>query len=280
MTVITDSAVVPARIHALVRHLQRRGPVEHDDLLRTFSPTTLRSERGRKDVHDCLTEGQRLGIFERRDAGWSLTGQVSNGGELVAVLERAIIAPRGTDGPQVTDPARAIAWFLTRDPYRPADAGKNWHTIVAADCPDEQEGAFGLSNETRSTQFAHWATYLGFGWRLPAKLVPDPTAALERHLKLVLPAGVPIQIGESIDLLAASCPVLERGSARSNVEAALIPERRRLPARLSRSTTFALLRLEARGVVALPPPPADAAVIALDIPHQHRTVSHIVLEES
>ena len=280
MTVITDSAVVPARMQALVRHLRRRSPVEHGDLLRTFSPSTLGSERGTEDVRDCLAEGQRLGLFERRDDGWSLAGQVSHDDELVGVLERAIIAPRGTDGPQVTDPARAIAWFLTRDPFRPADAGKNWHIIVAADCPDEREGAFGLSNETRASQFAHWATYLGFGWRLPAKLVPDPTVALMRHLRLVLPVGVPVQIGEAVDLLAASCPVLERGTARASVEAGLIPERQRPPSQLSRSTTFALLRLEARGVVTLPPPAPDAAVLALDIPGQNRTVSHIVLKDS
>ena len=209
-----------------------------------------------------------------------MPARVADGEELRTVLERAIVSSSNGEGSVPTDPALAFAWFLTTDPYRPLDPGKNWINLVGADCPEEAESAFGLTNPTRSGQFEHWATYLGFAWRLSGTLVPDPTAALERHLRLVLPAGESIHIGEALGMLARSSPVFEEGDARNVVESSLVPEREREPSRLSRSTSFALLRLESRGVLELPLPPSDASVMALDTPRGGRNISQIVMSEA
>jgi hypothetical protein len=280
MTVITESPVVPARVRALVRHLGRRGPMGHDDLLHAFSPPTLGSERGGTEVRQILLEGQRLGIFDEQDGAWNLASPIADGEELLAVLERSIVSLGDGEGSGPSDPALAIAWFLTTDPYRPLDPSENWVTLVGADCPDESESAYGLTNPTRSGQFAHWATYLGFAWRLSGMLVPDPTAALERHLRLAIPAGESVRIRDALELLSHSSPVFEGGAVRGAVESALIPERERSPSRLSRSTSFALLRLKSRGVLELPPPPSDASVMALDTPGGGTNVSHLVISEA
>ena len=53
---------------------RRRGPMATDDLLRTFSPSTLGSERGGTEVREILLEGNRLGIFDEQQGEWNLAG--------------------------------------------------------------------------------------------------------------------------------------------------------------------------------------------------------------
>lgn len=277
MTVINDFAVVPSRVRAVVRYLSGRGATTRDDLLRALGPETL-SESGKSEVRAALNEGQRLGLFEESDEKWHLTSPLHNDDDLVRALDRSIVAARSDDSTEPNDPAAAIAWFLTRDPFRPLEVGENWLTIVDAECPGGSE-VFGLTNPDRSRQFAHWATYLGFAWRLPGRLVIDPTVALERHLRDAMAVGQSLQVEVVLELLADRSPVFEGGSVRSAVESRLVAERARPSSRLSRSTSFALRRLEQQGVLSLPPPPSDAAVLALDLPQRVRNVSHVELLE-
>ena len=74
--------------------------------------------------------------------------------------------------------------------------------------------------------------------------------------------------------VAGLLPVLEWGTARTEVETRLPVQKQRPEGTLSRSTSFALERLERRGRVVLERP-ADADAINLDLASGLRPISHV-----
>ena len=74
--------------------------------------------------------------------------------------------------------------------------------------------------------------------------------------------------------VAELAPVLEGGVARNEVESLLPTDKRRPDGHLSRSTSFALERLERRGQVVMERL-ADASAINLDLHSRVRAISHI-----
>ncbi|MCY4392739.1 MAG: protein DpdG [Chloroflexi bacterium] len=283
MSVVTTWVAVPNRIEAVVRFLSQRRSVPHDELTAMLSPSSLRSPSS-VVVPQVIAESQQLGLIEHDGEGhWQLTEEAASTGDLRRLLRRILLAPEDATRRGQGRVALAMAWFLTQDSRAPLTIGENWRMRVLQECP-ESDIASELANTESCRQFAFWVAYLGFGWRFGSGirearevLVADPSVAIESVLREEIPTGEPIPIAEVMGRLAEACPVIEGGVVREEVEEQLADPRP--DGQLSRSTSFALRRLEARGVVSMPIPAADALVNTLDLGTEHRPVSHIQLRE-
>ena len=86
-----------------------------------------------------------------------------------------------------------------------------------------------------------------------------------------------LPIGAFFANLAAHVIVFEQGRVRRYIESETMPDYQREPQRLSKSTSFALVRLEREGLVRLRNP-SDADAMILDLgADPTRRVSHIGL---
>jgi hypothetical protein len=174
--------------------------------------------------------------------------------------------------------ARALAWFLSQDPEHPFDFDQNASERIEEQCGPEVN-SFELTNASRAQNFFYWARYLGYAWYVgivnnPAIIVPDPTAALERHLPRLLGNGRTLPLSDLIDAWREPCSVLEGGAVRTAVEELLPVTLQRPGGMLSRSTSLALQRLDRRGVIRLERQP-DAPLVTLAIWPDPVPFSHI-----
>ena len=284
MSVVTTMVAVPNRIEAVVDVL-RRGSVAEGTLRELLSPPALSSQEN--VPANVIAETRRLGLIAPGpDGRLTTTDIVKAGGDTRDLLTRTLLSPESATAAGQQRVASAIAWFLTRDPRAPLPIGDNWRILVDEDCPGV-DNAFDLTNPARCQQFAYWVVYLGFGWMLAsgtsqsrAALLPDPTVAAESALHATMTPGEELPIAEVVARLADTCPVLEDGIIRTEVEQQLTADRQRPSGQLSRSTSFALSRLEDRGLITMPPALADARVMTLALWPEPRRVSHIRLRET
>ena len=289
MSVVTSVTAVPSRLTIVWTYLQERGGdgVPVDELSSLVRPASLQ-KRGGDDTesspaamfNSVIGEMQNLGIVTRTEGGLlALTPEAANNqeGSAIQYLERILVDPKLADAHGQRAIAQAIAWFLTRDPYRPLPWGGGYRGDVTEDC-GEDIASFDLTDEARSQQFVYWAIYLGFAWSLTADrkvtVSPDPTVALARSLPDLMPPDEPIAISELMAHLAERLPVLEGGTAREEVEALLPADRSRPEGQLSRSTSLAFARLETRGLLSIERL-ADASAINLDRGVEQQAVSHV-----
>ena len=286
MSVVTTWEAVPNRIEAVVSYLSQRTSASTSELYDVLSPRSLREARN--VVSRVVDEASNLGLIQRDgEDHWSLANGITTKEDVRNQISETLLTPEQAEKAKQPWVAPAIAWFLTLDTSEPIPVNENWRSRVERDCPDA-DNAFELVNEASCQQFAYWAAYLGFGWRLTTGarearpvdvLVPDPSAALKAALPLVMEPGETQPVDEVMSRLSALCSVIEGGLVRESVENHLVKERRRPDRQLSRSTSFGFARLAAQGVVEMPPPPSDALVVALDLWPESRRVSHIRLCE-
>ncbi len=289
MSVVTSLNAVPNRMVIVWRYLlvAGRSGVEESKLSRLLRPSSLPSREAESDeerpgemVTQVLSELRTLGLIERvEDAKVKLTAAAPDGadGTFLEFVEKRLLYPEIAEQHGQGRVPKALAWFLAQDPAQPLTWGRNYRADVEADCGTDI-GAFDLTSVARFQQFLYWARYLGFAWRLEMQGVnavfPDPTTALARHLPAAAGGKDRRPIQEVADELAHLLPVLEGGAARSDVESRLPLEKQRPGGHLSRSTSFALERLERRGQL-LMEQLADAPGVALDRASGPRSVSHI-----
>jgi len=202
--------------------------------------------------------------------------------DLLQFFERRLLDPVEAEKYGQGSFPLALAWFLSQDPTIPFVWGHNYANQVIEECGAESR-SFELTNHSRFEQFVYWARYLGFAWRLDLEdsraVLPDASHALARHLPSILPAKTPRTIQEVMAELARHLPVLEGGEARKRVESLLSPEKRRPPGQLSRSTSFALERLEIQRKVVLERV-HDAPALNLDRASGPKAISHITWQGS
>ena len=281
MSVVTTWEAVPNRIEAVVQYLSHQKSVSKAELSEVLSPSSI---GGRNVVPRVIAEALNLSLIQQTEGErWSLAEELQVATEVRLHIARTLLDPHLAASAKQSRVAPAMAWFLTRDVREPLSVSDNWRTLVERDCPSSTD-AFELSNSSSCQQFAYWAVYLGLGWKLATGvretgvrevLVPDPTTALEYALRVAVDPGETLSVEDAIARIADICPVIEGGSVREDVERQLVPTRRRPAGQLSRSTSFALARLEAKGVIEMPPPPSDALVMMLDLWPKHRRVSQL-----
>lgn len=282
MSVLTRLEATPSRVSHLLSFLADRSAGETEERLRDFfAPETLLNKDASdpytvfkatlgaaRDLGLCEAEGEKVRI--RSD----LQKRSGHKADFVDVFEAVLLAPDSAG--EQADFARAMAWFLMQHPSRPLQFQKNYKLVIQEQL---QPGApaFDLLNSDRWNTFTYWCRYLGFGVALAGRaLAPDPTAALRRLIPLVMEADTRMFIGAFFGRLAEISPVFEQGAARKEVEGWALPRHRPEGARLSRSTSLALVRLEQEGLVELDSgsDAPDAAILDLS-PDSTRRVSRI-----
>lgn len=286
MSVISRLEAMPTRVRLLVSALAERPSGETEErLLGLCSPSSLR----RDDVGDPISvfrttlttaKDLRLVIEDGGKLRANLNATPKAGSVDTAVfrqIEAALLSTEGLlEGQE--DFARATAWFLTQSPRHPLAFATNYKTKLQEQLDPEAAPPFDLTSSDRWNTFTYWLRYLGYGQVIADRaMVPDPTAALRRHLPSAMGGAADLPIGAFLINLASAVVVFEQGRMRRFIEAEAKPGFQREPQRLSKSTSFALLRLEREGLIRLRDP-SDADVMFLDLgADPTRRVSHISL---
>jgi len=285
MSVISSMEAIPSRVRLLVSVLSERSMGETEERLRDFlSPETLRRDvaepiaifratlKAAKDmrlVED--VEGKicvRAGVFSRPSKFED---------EFLTAIEAALLAPGAEDEHGQTDFARAVAWFLMQSPKTPLKWSVNYKADIEKQLTLPENVRFDLTTRDRWNSFHYWCRFLGYGSVIAGRaLVADPSGALRRLLPRALGQEREAPIRTLLGSLAKVSPVFEDGRIRQEIEGDAVPEFRREPQRLSQSTSFALLRLEQEGWLAIDARP-DAQAMVLDFGKDAaRRVSHLV----
>ena len=292
MSVITSLTATPNRLKIALRFVASCGPggVMESVLQDTLLPGELaRNQSGDEEPQggsaigdDVLRELRNLDMLVRADDG-CLTVSPSLGGltedRFVCYIQGKLLNPEeaATHGQEAFPPA--LSWFLCLDPASPLAWEDNYRGLVERDCGLEG-GSFELTNRARCNQFVYWAWFLGLAWRLEIDrrnvVVPDPTKAIARNLGRWEAKQDWLPVGEFLSKLAVDLPVLEEGTARISVESITASDRRRPDGHISRSTSFALRRLERSGQICMQRL-ADAPALNLEFGSELRPVSHVRL---
>ena len=289
MSVITSWGATPNRMRIALKLVSGRGQegMTSEEIQQTLLPGALagsqsdeESQGGSAIGTEVITELRNLGLLNQTGDGCLKVcpdaTDVSEDGLVLLLQERLVNPAEAGNLGQGAFPM-ALAWFLCQDPASPLPWGQNHRNRVESDCGSEG-GAFELINSARCDQFIYWARFLGFAWRLNIErrnvVMPDPSKAVARSLGRweELTDWQPIE--EVLSRLADELPVLEGGTARTEIESRLGPEKRREGKFISHSTSFALRRLERGGLIQLDRP-ADALAVNLDFGAEPKAVSHI-----
>ena len=287
MSVIASLTATPNRLKIAIRFVSSCGSsgIKEDLLQQTLLPAELtRGQSGDDEPQGGSAVGDEV-VRELRNLGMLVLGEgdsltVSPGLTeygFVDFLQEMLLNPEEAEKHGQGALPKALAWLLCRDPSRPLAWEDNYRGLVEQDCGPEG-ASFELTNRARCNQFVYWARFLGFAWRLEVDrqnvVVPDPTKAIARSLGRweAKPGWLPI--GEFLSRLAVDLPVLEEGTARKFVESRIAPDRRRPPGHISRSTSYALRRLERSGQIEMQRM-ADAQAMNLEFGSELRPVSHV-----
>ena len=290
MSVIASLTATPNRLKIALRSVSSYGSsgIKDDLLQQTLLPAELaRGQSGDDEPQGGSAVGDEV-VRELRNLGMLVLGDdgsltVSPGltrlteDDFVDYLQEKLLNPaEASKHGQRTLPG-ALAWFLCQDPATPLSFGYNYKEIVDKDCGPEI-ASYELINRDRFNQFAYWVRFLGFAWWLDMDrktvIVPDPTRAIARVFFRWEGKSGWQPIGEVLSRLADDLPVLETGVARNDVESRIAPHKRRTEGHISRSTSFALRRLE-RGRQIEMQRMADAPAMNLELGPELRPVSHV-----
>lgn len=290
MSVVTSLTATPNRMKIVWEYVSNIGPagLKREELLSVLAPPALRHDRSQEEeasgttiADEVIAELLNLQFLEGiGEVILKVASDSPKGDEaefLSALEDRLLHSVNAAIYRQGSFP-QALSWFLMQSPEKPLQWDRNYREQVLADC-GHSTGPLELTNVARWQQFVYWARYLGFAWRLQVAdganvVIPDPTIAIVRHVPAVLAGKTRCSLWNFMSEIAKVLPVLEGGDARSDVESKLPAEKRRPREHLSRSTSFALERLEQSGRVRLERL-ADADALNLDLGSGLRAVSHI-----
>ena len=285
MSVISRLEAMPTRVRLLVSVLAERPSGETEErLLGLCSPQSLRREV--KDptsvFRTTLLTAKDLGLVVEAEgklqANLKTFGKSSKTeGAVFSQIEAALLSTDDSLEDQEAF-AKAMAWFLMQSPRHPLAFATNYKPKLEEQLHSDSGAPFDLTNGDRWNTFTYWIRYLGYGQVLANRaVVPDPTDALRRHLTSAMGGAPDVPIGAFLANLASAVVVFEQGRIRRVIESEAKPGFEREPQRLSKSTSFALLRLEREGLIRLRNP-SDAEALTLDLgADSTRRVSHIGL---
>ena len=290
MSVIASLTATPNRLKIALRFVSSCGSsgVTEDVLQQSLLPGELaRNQSGDEEPAGGSAVGGEV-VRELRnlkmlvsmdDSSLSVSKCITNLTEdrFIDYLQEKLLNPVEAEkhGQEAFPPA--LAWLLCRDPATPLAWEENYKGLVDQDC-GQAGSSFELTNRARCNQFVYWARFLGFAWRLLIDrqnvVVPDPTKAISRVLGRWEERMDWRTVSEFLSKLAVDLPVLEGGTARIALESLIAPDRRRADGHISRSTSFALQRLERSGQLEMQRL-ADAPAMNLELGSELRPVSHV-----
>lgn len=290
MSIVSVAEATPNRLFIIYATLLGRSGGETRERLREqMSPASLRKGQDKLTTvfDNSLREARAIGLVTEEDGALIVppaARPARRQGEAEAFqshILRTLYDDDFADAAGQRNVALAIAWLLMQDPLRPMPWSENPLPIISRQLADGDN--FDLGNASRLQTLAYWARHLGFARLVGAgqvHIVPDPHDAVARLLPDVYGSDGELRSSEFRKRLAALCPVLEDGVIRSRVEQQAREEIvRTQPQRLSRTTSLALLRLEASGRIVLEQR-SDAEVGILDLGTSERRFSHVVRKVS
>ncbi|MFF0201968.1 protein DpdG [Streptomyces sp. NPDC005017] len=272
----------PGIVWAVVRFMAAEGKSTPKKTITTYLEPGELEAKNSGPVHHSLSTLKDLGLAVRsEDDNWSLSGGLEKiGVDDYAGFQRVTrAAVLGADG-EVPDPPddirRALAWILTRDPFKESF---NWATIDQLYNRSAPDGQLVLANDTRWPSLAAWGTALGMLAPAPhtaSRHVPDCTRAVHQVLTDGLERGRSTDSMTVLQLLRSQLPVLAGGALAVSLGYALDA-----PKVAGAALSFALMRGEHEGWLLLGQDSDASVVINLHDPERSsaRICSSITLLE-
>ncbi|SAK87924.1 hypothetical protein AWB82_06080 [Caballeronia glebae] len=199
------------------------------------------------------------------------------------ILMAKLVMPEHAEKSDQSSVPEALSWLLVQDPYStlPFSGGIHAEQIVRQLGQQDALRTI-IGNNQRFQNLIYWARYLGLAERVSLKIgassadivIPDPTEALARMLPSIFVDQRELSIQAFMQRAAEYCPVLDGGVARVRLEDRLMGDFEPKEGHLSRSTSLALFRLQARKLLRLEKP-SDAQARILDLGKAHEPVSHV-----
>ena len=156
--------------------------------------------------------------------------------EVLQVVRRAVFAsPESNatwqqstqgrwDATGANDFLRVACWLLAQDPLGPPLAfDPKWQAVSAERLHRQQfkDGCPRLFNQTSWDDFVRWACALGLArrvrWKDALYVTPDPTDAIAEELAGSLELGTWYSVGEVLEGLTRSLPIVGKGAIRSQM---------------------------------------------------------------
>jgi hypothetical protein len=226
MALMNEGASFPSYMWALVRLLLTSGgKADSETARRLLTPPTLPAgetdefDNAVRSLADLGVVTKVDGIVELAAAARALSpGDVTafngllRGAALDPARNEGIAERPDADGPK--DLIRALAWFLTQDPFEPLDlvaVSKLQDGVFASDLPAP------IVNDFRWSRFVYWAPALGFAARPlldqggSVRLVPDCTVAVRETALALWEKEQSVNASEVINRITEALPVLPGG---------------------------------------------------------------------
>lgn len=254
MTLINDPASLPSPMWAVVRFLISVGGQHPTDSARAMlcPPSLLPEEsRARDETFNSAVRSLRdLGLVLTDDGRLSLSPNIGHlaaddADGFCAVLRASVLEPslnvglsESDDQTGPKDLVRALAWFLSRDPF----TSLNWNDVtqLQEDALVPQVGK-PIVNGFRWNRFAYWAPALGLASeplieddRPGQPLRPDCTVAVRQSVLSAWAKDQRVEAAVAAERIVAALPVLPGG--RYSESLGLRP-----PAHVSSALSYALL---------------------------------------
>jgi len=280
MSILDNPTVSPARLKIIFDYVKGLGEsgITTDDLERTISPPSLRNDQPTTVVSESIIEAKNFGILVQEGEVLVVPVERRNfdSDAYFRHLETSMIVQSEADEARQSDNPGGLAWFLSQSPGIPISMRNAPLTLINNQCGEDANG-FGLTNDTRWGNFVYWSRFLGLARILNRSAIPDPTAAIRRHLPDVLEVGVETHVSAVLNGLASRIPVLEGGVTRLQVHA-MFKDGGESDGQLSASTSLALSRLERAEEIELFDRSDDTERVSLLSPvdgRSLRTFSHV-----
>jgi len=285
MSVITTVEAVPNRIRLFFDVMSEKPKGEDAEKLEAqLAPGVLRTKESAPEGEDQspaavyrnpLREATKLQVVTERDRKLFGPDMPKGGSDFLDWVEPRLLKKEEATKYEQSLVPYSVAWLLMQSPLKPLPFAQNYKTQIEKDYGSGYD-SFDLTSKERFQNLAYWTRYLGYSaFMTDRSVVCDPTVALRRKLPVIFANNEELRVADFFGALAEEVSVFEGGSVREELESALAKVRgARVDQRLSQSTSLALVRLEAEGVLQLREL-SDAAVKILDLGDGQRRVSHL-----
>ena len=283
---------VPSRVVGVARYLLHNKGKEKQAIVEAMmSPSTLRNVGDdenatggdgmiRSVIRECKAMelcGEEAGVLTLApDVLSSFPKRQFEAGTMRAQLQRLILNENSEAN---RDFGRVLAWFMEQQPLTFGIGADRRTALVSLLRHQTGDGQLQVTNNSIIDNFSYWAVYLGFAWKMNMgktsgeRLIPDPTPFLTSHLPVLLPVKEETSLLVFLGKLAQFCPVFQGSAWHEDLEQlGALPQRE--PQVLAPALSFALKRLEERGILKLSAL-ADAESRTLRSDQHSQNISHL-----
>lgn len=271
MSVISVMEVTPNRIVPIFNYLSMLPDQkeEKNRLEKLISPKFLRPSDGEPMIKKIIREAKNMHLIEEVDGEihLSVRNNFKEGNKALKVFNKLLF---NKENDKNHDLGYCVAWMLAQNIYNPP---KTFDEVSIKKKDQKIDRFLAISNSSRFDQLRYWMSFLRLGWFDPISgFFPDPTHFIKLFLEEFFSDGEKEKrIFEVIKELSSFCPVFEGGFFRDKIEE-YFSEREKYD--LSKTTSFALLRLEEERIIKLHER-ADAKGMKLKTKDTYRIVSDV-----